>query len=181
MKLARYILIALTSILLTGCFTSCSTVPRGFPPTAAILNFDKVDNKVIRGAQFNQVGLGFLARNFSTPEKPLTVINLRQASDTWVEEAPLCKVYGVIYTNVPESGLFAPKATDMEKIMAIIKSAPGVVYLHCQHGCDRTGTAAACYQIRFNGMSNADALADAKTHSISAWLGGMKSFIKHFK
>jgi len=161
--------------------TGCSTAPRGFPARAGILNFDIVDSKLIRGAQPNHAALDALALKFEAPGKPLTIINLRMDSDTWVDEAPVCKQDGVIYVHVPLSGISAPSKADIEHILQVIKDAPGVVYIHCQHGCDRTGTVVACYRIRYQGLSNAAALNDAKTHGISALEYGMKKFIKHFK
>src|SRR5271169_5797293 len=84
-------------LALTGCFSGCSTTPRGFPPQAQILNFDVVDGKVLRGAQFNHAGLDALIEKYQSPGKPLTIINLRQSNDTWADEAKLCRKQGVIY------------------------------------------------------------------------------------
>ena len=56
----------------------------------------------------------------------------------------------------------------------------GKVFLHCQHGCDRTGTAVACYEIR-HGVSNKDAQKEADFYGMSKWETGMREFIKHYK
>ena len=67
-----------------------------------------------------------------------------------------------------------------ENIEAEIK-AGGKVYVHCQHGCDRTGTIIACYEIRNQHISNKDAQNDADVHGMSKWEFGMRHFIKDFK
>jgi protein tyrosine/serine phosphatase len=161
--------------------TGCSTTPRGFPPRMGILNFDVVDSKLTRGAQPNHAALDALAPACETPGKPLTIVNLRMPSDTWVDEAVVCKQDGIIYRQVPLNGLLAPSQAQIETVLALIDNAPGVVFVHCQHGCDRTGTVVACYRIRHKEMSNADALNDAVAHGISPLECGMKGFIKRFK
>jgi protein tyrosine/serine phosphatase len=160
-------------ILLVGCAT------RGFPPTAAILNYDHVDSYVDRGAQPNGRGIEFLKNQHVT-----LVINLRDVGDTWVNEGRACTNYGIKYLWVPLNGIHAPSKADVEKILAAINAeikAGGKVFLHCQHGCDRTGAIAACYEIRFKGESNADALSEANFYGMSKLEFGMRNFIKHYK
>lgn len=169
-------LIALMGLIIVP---GCATSPRGFPPEG-IQNFDRVDNKLLRGAQFNHAGLDWLVGKFSTPEKPLTVINFRQDKDIWADEEPQCRLHAVHYFNVPLNPLKAPSKASVEKALKIIDDAPGLVFVHCQFGCDRTGTIVACYRIR-QGMANEAALNDAKQHGMSAFEVGMMEFIKHFK
>jgi protein tyrosine/serine phosphatase len=160
-------------ILLVGCAT------RGFPPTAAILNYDHVDQYVDRGAQPNQYGLEFLKGQHVT-----LVINLRDVGDTWVNEGQVCTNNGIKYLWVPLNGSHAPSKADVKKILAAIDAeiqAGGKVFFHCQHGCDRTGTIAACYEIQFKGESNADALSEANFYGMSKLEFGMRSFIKRYK
>ena len=161
-------------VLLVGCAT------RGFPPTAAIQNFDHVDRYVERGAQPNQYGLEFLSRI----QHVTLVINLRNVGDTWVNEGQTCTNYGIKYLWVPLNGLHAPNKADVEKILVAIDveiKAKGKVFVHCQYGCERTGTAVACYEIRNKGVSNADALKEADFYSMSKFALPFRHFIKNFK
>ena len=160
-------------VLLVGCAT------RGFPPAAGILNYDHVDQYVDRGAQPNRRGIEFLKNQNVT-----LVINLRDVGDTWVNEGQTCTNYGIKYLWVPLNGAHAPSKADVGKILAVIASeikAGGKVFFHCQHGCDRTGTIAACYEIQFKGESNADALSEANFYGMSKLEFGMRSFIKRYK
>lgn len=160
-------------VLLVGCVT------RGFPPTAAILNYDHVDQYVDRGAQPNYRGIEFLKSQHVT-----LVINLRDIGDTWVNEGQVCTNSGIKYLWVPLSGIHAPNKANVEKILAAIDAeikAGGKVFFHCQHGCDRTSIIAACYEIQFKGESNADALNEANFYGMSKLEFGMRSFIKHYK
>jgi len=54
-----------------------------------------------------------------------------------------------------------------KKALAIIESLPHPVFIHCQHGCDRTGTIIACYRIRHEQWSGKQALQEARHYGIS--------------
>lgn len=167
------IIIALAMTFLTGCAT------RGFPPTAAIQNFDHVDRYVCRGAQPNQYGLEFLARI----QHITLVINLRNTGDTWDREKAIVLSEGMKYAWVPLPGFAAPPKEKMALIQMLIDAeinSGGKVFVHCQHGCDRTGTAVAIYEIR-HGVSNKDALKEADFYGMSKWETAMREFIKHYK
>jgi protein-tyrosine phosphatase len=159
--------------LLAGCAT------RGFPPTAAIQNFDHVDRYVCRGAQPNVYGLEFLARF----QHVTLVINLRDVGDTWDREGDVALNEGMKYAWVPLPGFGAPSKEKEALIQALIANEialGGKVFLHCQHGCDRTGTAVACYEIR-HGVSNKDAQKEADFYGMSKWEVAMREFIKKYK
>lgn len=170
----KRILMLLTCVaLLAGCAT------RGFPPTAAINNFDHVDRYVCRGAQPNHVGLEFLAR----VQHVTLVINLRAKGDTWDREAAICLSEGMKYAWVPMPGASAPSKESEALVQALILneiSEGGKVFIHCQHGCDRTGTAVACYEI-IRGVKNDVALKEAKFYGLSPFETGMIEFIKKYK
>lgn len=163
------ILSILMSLIITGCATQ-----RGFPPVGGIVNFDKVDNHLYRGAQPNQAGLEYL-RSLGVG----TVINLRMPGDSWSEEKDACERLGMRYVNIPMDG-FSVSKSSYEYALLAIQESPVAVFVHCQYGCDRTGTVVACYKIR-KGVPNESALQDAKFHGMSAWSGPMKRFIRKFK
>lgn len=158
----------LAVILLAGCMTQ-----RGFPPR--ITNFDKVNASLYRGGQPNTVGIEWL-RGAGIK----SIINLRMADDVWPGEPIAAAANGIQYTNIPLHGFSAPTRTEMEAILAAIEQMPPPVYLHCQLGCDRTGTAVACYRIR-HGWSVRNALKEAAAYGMSIFECGMRRFIEHFK
>jgi protein-tyrosine phosphatase len=167
------IVIALIMTLFTGCAT------RGFPPVATINNFDHVDSYVCRGAQPNQYGLEFLARI----QHVTLVINLRNVGDTWDREGVICVNEGMKYAWVPLPGASAPTPQQEALVQALIANEVahgGKVFIHCQHGCDRTGTAVACYEIN-RGVPNDVALKEAKFYGLSPFEPGMSDFIKKYK
>ena len=157
-------------LTLVGCMT-----PRGFPPVASIQNFDIVDGRLTRGAQPNAVSIAFLKTTGIT-----LVIDLTVPGETWPQERAECGKVGIVYVNVPLSGTRAPSRAAVDRILSLIQANQGVAFVHCQHGCDRTGTVVACYRIRL-GESNEGALRDADIHGMSVFEIGMRSFIKHWK
>lgn len=153
---------------------SCAS-HRGFPAVSGIDNFDVVDAHLCRGAQPNHIGIERL-KDMGVK----TVINLRQASDTWQDESNICASAGMAYYSVPLNPIAAPSIGAVDRILKLIGDTPDPVFVHCQFGCERTGTIVACYRIR-NGMSNEAALNDAKLHGISDWAVPMMHFITHFR
>jgi tyrosine-protein phosphatase SIW14 len=66
-------------------------------------------------------------------------------------------------------------------VLALIETAPAPVFIHCKHGCDRTGTIIACHRLRHDRWTATAALREAKAYGMSAWVFGMKRFIKDFE
>ncbi len=166
------IVLSIILALLSGCAT------RGFPPSGAILNFDNVDKYVCRGAQENTVGVEFLKS-----QKVTLVINLVDTNKVWRREVEVVKSQGINYVWIPLSGTGAPSKDNINLILHLIaleSMKGGKVFIHCEHGCDRTGTVIACYEIR-HGMSNADAQKEADFYGMSKWEVGMRHFISKFK
>ena len=169
-NIAMYLICA---FLLIGCST-----PRGFPPVMSIQNYDNISSQFCRGAQENKFGAEFLKSQGVT-----LVINLRNKGDTWDREPAVVASLGMRYLWVPLKGVGAPTKFQMNFILAMIEDEikhGGKVFVHCQKGCDRTGTVVACYEIR-HGFSNAVALNDAYFHGLSRFEMGMIEFIKKFK
>ena len=153
----------------------CATAPRGFPARDGIANFDRVNENLYRGAQPNNVGIEALARLGVK-----TIINLRMANDVWPAEDAEARARGITYTNVPMSGLGRPTNEQVTMVLSILENPRAPVFIHCQHGCDRTGTIIACYRIKHDQWTSEQALAEAKEYGMSRWEFGMKSFVTDF-
>ncbi|MDT4968872.1 MAG: tyrosine-protein phosphatase [Acidobacteriota bacterium] len=138
--------------------------------------FYKVNDKLYRGAQPLSGGIERL--------KALgikTIINLRSESEGTREEETDAKKAKLAYFNVPLAGLSAPSDEDVEKILALIndvKNQP--VFVHCNHGKDRTGTIVAVYRISHDGWTSEDAKAEAKRFGMSWVQFKMKAYISDY-
>jgi len=148
---------------------------RGVPAQEGIGNFGKVNEGLYRGAQPDQLGLRNLQRLGVK-----TIVNLRLPGESWKQEEAEARNCGMNYTNVPMKGIGRPTNEQIRTVLAIIETAAPPVFVHCEHGCDRTGTVIACYRIRHDGWSSGAALQEAKRYGMSKWEGAMKRYVFDF-
>ncbi len=165
-------------LLLLALFCSLSLSlagERGLPAQHGVGNFGKVNDRLYRGAQPNDEGLRRLKQLGIK-----SVLNLRTGGGAPREEAALAQALGLVYTNFPLNGIRAPKQEEVGRALALIQSLPGPVFVHCQHGCDRTGTIIACYRIQHERWSNQAALGEALRYGLSPLERGMRRYIEKF-
>ena len=81
---------------------------------------------------------------------------------------------------MPLKGLGRPTEKQLAHVLEIIESAPGPVFVHCEHGCDRTGTVIACYRIHHDLWTAAAAQKEADVYGMSKLERGMRSFVADF-
>jgi protein tyrosine/serine phosphatase len=160
---------------LTLIASACLAGPRGQPAQEGIANFGKVNEFLFRGAQPDPAGIESLKRLGVK-----LIVNLRMTNEAWQGEAANARANGIAYTNVPMSGLGRPTAEQIKTVLSIIESSPGPVFVHCQHGCDRTGTIIACYRVRHDNWSSDEALREAARYGMSRLERGMKEFVAAF-
>lgn len=168
------LLLSLALLLVAGA--SLSADARGLPVQEGILNFGKISEHLYRGAQPDATGIQSLKKLGVK-----LIVNLRMPGDCWKPEAAEAAANGILYTNIPMSGAARPRDEQVQQILGLLESSPGPVFVHCQHGCDRTGTVVACYRIQHDGWSNDLALREAKRYGISRWEFLMQRFVRNFK
>ena len=162
-------------VLTAACLLPKDVLGRGLPVTEGILNFGKVNDGLYRGAQPDGDGLEHLKKLGVK-----LIINLREPGDVWKEESAAALACGIVYTNFPMGGFARPKDDVVRQILALLGSSTGPVFVHCQHGCDRTGTIVACYRIQHDHWSCDDALREAKQYGISRWEYLMRRYVREF-
>ena len=155
--------------------TACLADPRGVPPQAGITNFGKISETLFRGAQPGPA-------QFATLKQlgVKSIINLRGDGDEGKAEALTAQTNGIAYTNIPLNGISRPTDEQIRRVLTLIETLPAPVYVHCQHGCDRTGTVIACYRIEHDGWSGDDALIEANKYGLSKLERGMRRYIASF-
>src|SRR5207244_149014 len=146
---------------------------RGLPATEGIYNFGKVGDGLYRGAQPDEVGMKNLKRLGIK-----TVVNLRMGDDVWSAEEAQARANGITYTNVPLRGLGRPTDEQVANLLGLLDTLPSPVFVHCQHGCDRTGLIVACYRIQHDKWLNEAALDEAGHYGMSPFERGMRKFVK---
>ena len=154
---------------------SVSEAARGVPAGEGIGNFGKISDGFYRGAQPDAVGIQSLQRLGIK-----SIIDLRMSEEGWKAEPTEAQARGILYTNVPFHGFGRPTDTQVQQVLALLETLPGPVFIHCKHGCDRTGTIVASYRIAHDKWSNEKAMAEAIRYGFSRFERGMKRFIAEF-
>lgn len=153
-----------------GCHTFVSRGSEAGPP-----NFGTVNPTFFRGAQPREADLETLRRLGVR-----TVINLRETADTWADEESKVRALGMDYVAVPMRGLSAPTDAQVAWVLYLIDTRPAPVFVHCEHGADRTGVIVACYRMKTDGWSTERALAEAKTYGFSVFQIGMRRYVQNY-
>lgn len=110
-----------------------------------------------------------------------SIMNLRTTSSDIAKERAMAKKLGMEFRSVPISGLIGPKDEDMNQIMDYL-SAPRSypVFIHCQHGQDRTGLAVGIYRVRYESWSKNAAYEEMKSFGFREFLLGLSVYFwKH--
>jgi len=148
---------------------------RGLPPQEGIANFGRIGDRLFRGAQPDGAGVKSLQRLGVK-----LIINLRMPGDALKTEEPEALACGITYTNIPLRGLGRPRDDDIKRILGLIEESSAPVFIHCEHGCDRTGTIIACYRIEHENWTTAAALEEARRYGMSPVERGMRQFVEQF-
>lgn len=121
-------------------------------------NIHEIDpGKFIRTAQLSPAALEQMIIN----KKIKTIINLRGASpgSPWFDgETAVAQKYNVLHVNIPMSSDRIPLREDLLTLLEIYKTAPRPILIHCLRGVDRTGEAAAIYQMLYQNKPKAEAI-----------------------
>jgi tyrosine-protein phosphatase SIW14 len=157
--------------------TTAATVPTTSPtlltphPLPGLPNFAQVSPMLYRGAQPTAEGFAQLKKMGVK-----TVINLR-----WLHsDRDMLKGLGLQYVNI-ECKAWHPEEEDMVQVLKLIEDpANQPVFVHCQHGADRTGCAIAVYRMVDEGWSSADATRELPNFNFHPIWGDIKEYLQKF-
>ena len=137
-------------------------------------NFHRVSPTLYRGAQPTQEGLAELRRLGVK-----TVVSLR----AFHGEREMVAAAGLGYERISFK-VWHPEDEDLRRFLAIATDpARQPVFLHCQRGADRTGTAVAVYRICVEGWSREDAIEELANggYAFEPRFGHLKRYLRSFK
>ena len=139
-------------------------------------NFGRVNEKLYRGGQPRKGGVRRLAALGVN-----TIINLRDDDESALVEAQEAKAEGLQYFNVPFKRLGRPSDSQIDQVLSLIDAKEnGVVFVHCHHGSDRTGTVIAVYRISHDQWTDTEAKREAERFGMKFWQQGMKDYVSDY-
>lgn len=121
-------------------------------------NFHPVAPAIWRGAAPTDAGLRQLrAMGIKT------IIDLRIAPKTVKKEGITARAMGFNWINLP-MGSDPPTPREVSTLLATLKQAPNApVFVHCQHGADRTGCMIGIYRVTQQGWTYPRAFAEMRS------------------
>jgi tyrosine-protein phosphatase SIW14 len=132
-------------------------------------NFAKVSSALYRGAQPSEQGFEELKRMGVK-----TIVNLRwlHSDDDEIEGL------GFQHAHIP-SKAWHPSDEQIARFLAIVSEpANQPVFVHCQHGADRTGAAVAAYRIVYEGWKPEDAEGELKVFGFHEIWAGIPEYVR---
>jgi protein tyrosine phosphatase (PTP) superfamily phosphohydrolase (DUF442 family) len=101
-----------------------------------------IPGKVYRGAQPTGAGLERLVQRYGIR----TIVNLRGCSTPlpwYLDEGRVAQQHGIALEDISFSAIHLPSAPELRTLLEVLDRSEYPIFLHCRHGADRTGLAAA--------------------------------------
>ena len=136
-----------------------------------IPNLRKVHDWLFRGGHINKDSINtLLALNIKT------VICLRSTKKEIAAEKILVENAGIQFISLPMTYLCWPSEESINEFFQIIETEGNrPIYLHCKHGCDRTGMLVAFWRMAKDNWTFSSAYDEMKA------LGYHRFKMRHFK
>ncbi|MEB3330235.1 MAG: tyrosine-protein phosphatase [Candidatus Sericytochromatia bacterium] len=139
-------------------------------------HFFKVDERVYRGQQPTDRGLTQLAE-MGVRHVVYLHFNRRQAA----HERAVVEGLGMKFTHIPMSWVLPPKQAQIDTWLRVATTpTEGPVFVHCQHGRDRTGTMVGIYRIAQHGWKFDQAYAEMKEKGFRTFFLGLSYGVKKY-
>lgn len=143
------------------------------PSKTEVPNFAVVAPGIYRGAAPNDVGL---ARIKALGVK--TVIDLRIEKKGQKEEEAAAKALGLNRVRIP-MGAEAPTKKQVDQFLALLdKASTEPVFVHCQHGADRTGAMIGIYRVTRQGWNFDKTWQEMRKYGFKTFLTALKGSVK---
>lgn len=141
-----------------------------------ISNAGKISDSLFRGAQPHLSSLGELKKFGVT-----TIVDLRSESlHTRDLERVQAESLGIHFVSIPVGGFSTPTSAQLAHFFALFRQTPmEKIFVHCEHGEDRTGVFIASYRIAFEHWSPDQALSEMHAFGFHYfWHHNMVSFVR---
>jgi tyrosine-protein phosphatase SIW14 len=166
------------NVFFTLVILTLSGVPAGAQPGQPLSkkdvpNFGQVAPGIYRGAAPTVAGLKKLKEMGVK-----TIIDLRIEKKGQTEEATTAKQLGLTRIRIP-MGAEAPTKAQVATFMKAMESAPSTpVFVHCQHGADRTGAMIGIYRVTKQAWTFDQAWKEMRKYGFKIFLKDLKDSVK---
>ncbi|MHB9132425.1 MAG: fused DSP-PTPase phosphatase/NAD kinase-like protein [Armatimonadota bacterium] len=144
--------------LVAGVMPVSAAPPKGIP------NFHDVAPGIYRGAAPTQFGLDALKA-----KGVHTIIDLRISPKLVKQEKARALKMGFTWINLP-MGSEPPTKKQVETLLATLaKASDEPVFVHCQHGADRTGCMLGIYRVAVQGWSFAETYKEMRKYGFKPY------------
>ena len=107
-----------------------------------------------------------------------TVIDLRIEKKGQAEEEAATKALGLKRVRIP-MGAEAPTEKQVKEFLGLLaKSAMEPVFVHCQHGADRTGAMVGIWRVTQQGWGFDQTWAEMRKYGFKSWLKELKGAVE---
>lgn len=136
-------------------------------------NFHQVTASIYRGGAPTKEGLKKLRAL-----KIHTIIDLRIEHHLAQAEKKTAEEMGFTWLNIP-MGKQAPTKKQVDTFLTTLAKAPKApVFVHCQHGADRTGCMIGIYRARVQGWPFTRAWAEMRKYGFKPYLSELKEAVR---
>lgn len=160
------------ALLLLAAGAALAQKPAPTPTPAEVPNFAVVAPGIYRGAAPTAQGLRTLKAMGVR-----TVIDLRIEKKGQEEEAKAAAALGLTRVRI-RMGREAPTRKQVAQFLALVDAAPGApVFIHCQHGADRTGAMVGIWRVTRQGWSFDQAWKEMRRYGFKTYLHELKGAV----
>jgi len=108
------------------------------------------------------------------------VLNLRHYHGD--SEKRAVETAGLRYERIALTSRDAPRAEQVARFLEIVRD-PSLrpLYVHCQHGVDRTGTMMAVYRMEEEGWSNPEAFAEMEFFEANKIFQDLRNYVRAYR
>lgn len=165
----------LCGVLLLGLMAAGLAAPEKkdeIKPPAGVPNFAVVAENIYRGAAPTNEGL-----------KNLKALGVRTIIDLRIEkkaldEQKIAEKMGFTWINL-RMGREAPTQKQVDTFLHTLSfAADEPVFVHCQHGADRTGAMIGIYRVQIEGWSFADTWKEMRKFGFKPYLDELKAAVQ---
>lgn len=160
-------------LVLVSCVGQASSVGAASPgDDVPIDKFSEVSPEIYRGARPDAAGLLALVRLGVKVD-----LDLENDSKAVTQETSVAASMGIKVISKPMSGFWSPDDKEVAEIEAILDDSENYpIFVHCEHGEDRTGLIIGLYRVFHQGWKPATAYAEMKEDGFHSEL----FFLNHY-